>query len=363
MNVIRCSNPRFILHPNFNWLIWKHRRYVFNGETQYYVMRDELIDFNGYIYAKFSPKNNNIGYHNIDEYYIVTPDGEQIPMYMAVPCRKCSLCRKKLANEYAIRCVCESQYSQTFPLFVTLTFSPENCPEDGVKKEDVQLYIKRLRSRLEYDGYDISKLRYIYCGEYGRQHGLPHYHIIFWNFPFMKDYMDVINYCQETWSYGNMRVKRCNYGSIYYVLKYMRKKPVNPLGYPNPVFFEASRGGRSGQSGIGSQWIIDNAKLYLDNPALLDMEVRDKFTNRKFKCSLPQYFLSKLFPSFSRMVPANCSKALDLFNSSLMFKSVFERYYGKYFLTGTCERLINLNAKIFEVFAKFPHKLYNLHYV
>ena len=55
-------------------------------------------------------------------------------------------------------------------------------PKNGVFPEEIQLFFKRLRTKLDRRGISHN-LRYIAVSEYGHWSKRPHYHIILWNFP------------------------------------------------------------------------------------------------------------------------------------------------------------------------------------
>ena len=67
--------------------------------------------------------------------------GEVFPMFIQVPCGKCVLCRDKKAREWSFRATCENVFSESIPLFLTLTYNNENLPKHGVFKEEVQLFL------------------------------------------------------------------------------------------------------------------------------------------------------------------------------------------------------------------------------
>jgi hypothetical protein len=145
-----------------------------------------------------------------------------------VECRKCPYCLHKYATDLTSRIVRECKQHK-YSLFFTLTYDNEHLPvmvrqcdhvwklenrdekRDGsvrsrylffdktpdyqypqkmstdcfavVCKEDVQRFLKRLRSKIDYD-YDLSQeqktLRYFICSEYGPCTKRPHYHGILW---------------------------------------------------------------------------------------------------------------------------------------------------------------------------------------
>ena len=123
-------------------------------------------------------------------------------MYMQVPCGKCVLCRSKKATEWSFRATCETVYSTSIPLFVTLTYNNRNLPEHGVFKEELQLFMKRLRIRLDRLNYKHN-IRYFACSEYGSRSKRPHYHMILWNFPregSLQNIWNVTKLIEKCWS-------------------------------------------------------------------------------------------------------------------------------------------------------------------
>ena len=67
---------------------------------------------------------------------------------VTIPCGKCVACRVNNAASWAIRASHEAEYVST-GCFVTLTYSPEHCPNDyQLKKDDFQKFMKRLRRDL-----------------------------------------------------------------------------------------------------------------------------------------------------------------------------------------------------------------------
>lgn len=95
------------------------------------------------------------------------------------PCGVCCGCRLSYAAQWSVRCWCEAQCHEK-SCFITLTYSNENLPEDGsVKKEELQLFIKRLRRLAEPE-----VIRFFGCGEYGEKGNRPHYHVCVFGFDF-----------------------------------------------------------------------------------------------------------------------------------------------------------------------------------
>ena len=209
---------------------------------------------------------------NIENYGVLTDSGLQ-PMFFAVPCGHCVLCREKKASEWSFRALCENQTSSSEPLFVTLTYNEKHKPKCGVEKKAVQAFIKRLRRNLDKLKI-VHEIRYFACGEYGTKSKRPHYHLILWNFPrasfgtlheclaFIEKAWRVFvvdrfkrpiylkNGAPKTESQGFAYCVPCQKGAISYVMKYMRKDCVPPQGC-NEVFFLSSR--RNGGIVTGKQ--------------------------------------------------------------------------------------------------------------
>ena len=89
---------------------------------------------------------------------------------MPVACGYCDPCRINRRRLWSHRMILES-FGHPASCFLTLTYNDDNLPQDGsLKPDDLQLFIKRLRSRLVY------KFRYYAVGEYGDDNGRPHFH-------------------------------------------------------------------------------------------------------------------------------------------------------------------------------------------
>lgn len=145
------------------------------------------------------------------------------------------------------------------PYFLTLTYNNEHLPKCGIFKEEIQLFLKRLRIKL--DRLNIShNLRYVAVGEYGSKSKRPHYHMILWNFPNDSEHFrtitSVLHFIESCWtcftgkynsdgspimeSLGFAYCLPCKQGAIAYVMKYMKKQFLPPKG-KNPLFFLTSR--------------------------------------------------------------------------------------------------------------------------
>lgn len=107
--------------------------------------------------------------------------------FLLVPCGRCVVCKYKLCREWSNRIQLEMEYygGAERCAFVTLTYDENNLPKDkSVHKQEVQLYLKRLRERL-----GSREIKYYAIGDYGELRARPHYHLIIMNVD-GKDYYD-----------------------------------------------------------------------------------------------------------------------------------------------------------------------------
>lgn len=104
--------------------------------------------------------------------------------------------------------------------FITLTYSPENLPENNsLSSRDLQLFFKRLRKKIH-----PHKIRYFACGEYGERFKRPHYHAIIFGLDNCHLTWQTIHDC---WNKGIIDVGSVTKDSISYVAGYVSKKMNN----------------------------------------------------------------------------------------------------------------------------------------
>lgn len=163
-----------------------------------------------------------------------------------LPCGQCIGCRIARSREWAARLVHENTLWPA-SCFITLTYSPENLPENGtLVKKHFQDFMKRLRKRFkgvecvtiidEETGElkDTYPIRFFHCGEYGSQLQRPHYHAILFNFdfpdkePWKRTRSGELIYrskaLEELWTYGFSSVGSVSFESCAYVARYVTKK-------------------------------------------------------------------------------------------------------------------------------------------
>lgn len=223
--------------------------------------------------------------------------------YVSVPCGRCYGCRLDIAKQWSIRCVHEAQMHEHNCL-IHLTYNEECIPSDGsVNKRHLQLFIKRLRRRIE-----PIKILYYGCGEYGEKLGRPHYHVLIFGYDFadktpwktmfptkfnrFSTAPSYIMYRSETleklWKYGYSGIGDITIESAGYVARYIRKKitgDIAPKHYKGkkPEFPLMSR-----RPAVGKNWfekytydVYPKDFLHFDGKAYKPPRYYDKLLQRR----------------------------------------------------------------------------------
>ena len=143
-----------------------------------------------------------------------------------VPCGSCLGCALDHSKNWAMRMYLESLYS-TCTYFFTLTYDDDHIPGDyQLHKKDLQDFIQKLRDNYRKD-FGITGIRYYACGEYGGNTGRPHFHIVFFNLPLMKE--DFNFYYEKNVDLENHVKGESFNGNKYYSFPYIEK--MRPYGF------------------------------------------------------------------------------------------------------------------------------------
>lgn len=330
-----------------------------------------LTAFDMIYLSRFLNKNYNRKLLFYDNYSIPARFGylfEEIQ----IPCGKCDECKLKHSKQWSARCVHEAEKytnikGEVNACFLTLTYNNENLPYNPAIKplylhifdkygkykynfflkhhcgklfyrlshrklksfcvsgvstlryKDVQLFIKRLRSRL-FESYKsqlekgikdpakrrkfrnnykrLFKIRFFCSSEYGGQTKRPHYHMIIYNFVprdlwlfksretssgnsysgfpiYRSQFLDTV------WNKGMVFVGTCTQMSAGYVARYTLEKVSNKVD-PHFYDFREREGLRmSRRNGIGFDWIKKNME---------NMFNTGYFIIEKVKYGLPRYY-------------------------------------------------------------------------
>lgn len=365
MNNLVCEHPTIIMNPHLRDEVLLHANYTFRGERV--ELSPSIISryYYEFPYSIFGTRNKGITHDDIDNCYILDKaTGDCIPMYYEVPCGKCILCRDKKAREWSTRAMCEAQYSQGYPLFVTLTYDNLHLPSDGVQKKHAQNFMKRLRVNLNrYMGRDIN-LRFFLCAEYGSKSKRPHYHALIYNFPTLDTLKRTISILEKSWSFvitkkdmskygglvfkdegcnryrqqfGFVHVRQAQGGHVKYCMKYMRKDAPIPPG-SNDTFYLSSR-----RRGLGYKWLEDHYDEYVQNPKLTDVSFTDIWSCANYTAAMPGYFKNLLYPTISRIIP---KKIRDDFGLFVHYLSIRHTLLQTDFMTFTEQSLLTKYAPL-----------------
>lgn len=147
-------------------------------------------------------------------------------------CGQCMPCRVNKRRMWTARILLE-QTQHDSSSFVTLTYA--DPPPHELQPRDCQLFMKRLRKRLDFS------IRFFLVGEYGDKTFRPHYHAaIFGLDPGFSPWVN------EAWGKGFIHVGELNASSAAYLAGYCTKKMTSPedprLGGRRPEFSRMSIG-------------------------------------------------------------------------------------------------------------------------
>ncbi|MEM1986745.1 MAG: hypothetical protein QXQ24_08415 [Nitrososphaeria archaeon] len=202
-----------------------------------------------------------------------------------VPCGQCMPCRVQYQEQIMFAASLElmTAYKNGFGAsFCTFTYSDDKLPENGsLRKKDLQLFIKRLRSNIDYRRPQ-KKFKYIACGEYGDTFGRAHYHSVFIG---LSDYEANIA-SKECWKNGLIDIQPLGRGGMRYVTKYCTKqikgdKAVelyDNQGIERPFLLRSKN--------MGKAWMMENIeKLTEDN---------FHYNKNSKMVPIPKYYRNKL---------------------------------------------------------------------
>lgn len=113
--------------------------------------------------------------------------------------------------------------------YLTLTYDETNVPTEGLRHQDYQLFLKRLRKQQKH-----KTIRYYMAGEYGDKNGRPHFHAAIFNHDFTDKKFHKTNHqgdkiytseqLQKLWKKGYSSVGELTFQSAAYIARYIMKK-------------------------------------------------------------------------------------------------------------------------------------------
>lgn len=256
--------------------------------------------------AWYSQCRNENGKHTL----VFKRDDADLMKPVYVNCGKCLGCRLDKSREWALRATHEASLYDCNS-FVTLTYSDENLPENNsLQKSDVQNFFKRLRRVRCKNGNSSSRVRYLYCGEYGSSNFRPHYHCALFN----CDFPDKKNFCStkvgniyeseelnRLWQKGFTTLADLTPESVAYIARYTLKKQVKSgdCGSRLPEYIQASN-----RPGIGYKFFERyKSDFYKGDFAL--------FGKSNSKVKVPRYYDKKMeLTGLSEFAKIKCRRIL-----------------------------------------------------
>lgn len=214
--------------------------------------------------------------------------------YMSLPCGKCAVCITRRASQWSFRLMNHYKH-QSNGLFITLTYESPPMTKNGfmtLKKEDLQLFFKRLRK------INKEKISYYAVGEYGSQTERPHYHLIIFN--------TTEENCNRSWNINGSKIGIVHAGtlteaSVGYTLKYLSKPNKIPKHANDDRLKEFSLMSKK----IGANYLTPAMILWhkndLDNRMYVPLKQGQKI-------SLPRYYKDKIYTQEERQQIAKVSK-------------------------------------------------------
>lgn len=215
-----------------------------------------------------------------------------------VPCGKCAACLSRRRSQWSMRLFNEVRNSDTC-YFITLTYNDEHLNykfinDDGeiidvpvVCKRDVQLFLKRLRKKIE-----PFKIRYFLVSEYGPKTFRPHYHMLLFNFPhLLKNKLD--EYLLDAWNLGFIRVDPVTDARVNYVTSYCLDSSTLPA-YLDKNFMLCSR-----RPGLGASY-LDDDRIVAHHVNNLDDQCCISSYGKVTKVKMPRFYSDKLFSDEQR---------------------------------------------------------------
>lgn len=319
----------------------------------------------------------------ISDSFFLLESGECKPIYIWVPCGHCDCCLSRKLTSYLQRAQMALLESKRPALFVTLQYNDWHLPKDGVCFKHIQNFKKRFKRLIEhlFDSECARNIKFLVVSEYGSKVHTqrPHYHCLIFGVPkfsdnscendFMQHY--AVYYCwrepervdvsglvrymsfeqykktyslvynrpayYDNYSFGYANVVECdgNTRVVSYVCKYMSKGSNVPYG-KLPNFKSVSQ--NLGLNFVKENFVVGQSFKFCD----IDGKCKES--------NLCGYYLKKLLPSVSDMIPSDVRKSyFDLFYFYDRIKSSNYPYLFKKYAYACCCVLRDLVSPLFGV--------------
>lgn len=356
---INCSNPKYIVSPTLrsdvmhcDYLLHHDRVYRVNAEQRYAYLSGESLNkvFNlPYIDLSLLPIRDR--QHVINTWsFCDSNTGEVYPIYQEVACGHCELCIQRKIYSYVQRASFHAEETKLMSWFITLTYNDKHLPSFGVDKRSLQLFKKRFKRNYElyheqlgHTGCTSKLLKFIISSEYTPTTHRPHYHVLVFGMqPFFADTItnryEVTHFVQYIWRdverFGSKYKNYATYKSEYPQI-FDRSKDYDPFsyGYCNVVpartadavkyilkySFKQYDKSQNAPSDKMPNFRLCSTNLGLQfvqqfKPELLksldgSFTYASVFDGSVHTAKLCNYYIKKLFPSWSTLIPCSLRRA------------------------------------------------------
>lgn len=203
---------------------------------------------------------------------------------MAVPCRKCTVCRvgkigflEKLCDFETI----QNYKNGRFSSFITLTLKDGQISHCGLCRSQ---YVRTLDNfRISYRRRFNRGMKYIGCAEYGDTSMRPHYHFVFFGVsPSESEFI-----FRKIWSHSIFDVGYLTAGGVRYVLDYIMTNSNKLTDEKNKYFLD---------KGLCPPFFTKSTGLgleYLENKLVPFYRDHGYYLDKGKKVLLPAYYCSK----------------------------------------------------------------------
>lgn len=271
-----------------------------------------------------------------------------------IPCGSCPSCRLRHITRL-LPSILREGFSHKYVMFITLTYSDEFLPSidlnnfipDSLYRKryenlknlskdfiefyngiipicnysDVQKFLKRLRSKIQYDFGEECQIRYVICGDYGSTTFRPHYHgLLFFDKPGL--FSSIGQYVSQAWSVRVSNGQRQPIGIIEcesaydagsYVASYSQAVSELPLIYTYRDFKPKCL--HSSSPSLGSLVKpVESVREIVDN-GLHEITIYDPKTYAFRKVALSPSYIYRLFPTITSYASLSLSERLEIYRT------------------------------------------------
>ena len=125
---IKCLKPVILLNPEVRKKAFGYDRIYIRNRCQCWIIETFVLEP-----WQFSPRKWSIKLSDLESCYLLNSvTGETLPLFIAVPCGSCIICRKRKAGALATRAIMETESCGAAPLFITLTYNDEHLPKTNM---------------------------------------------------------------------------------------------------------------------------------------------------------------------------------------------------------------------------------------